>query len=75
MSFQGPYREVKHEIESESEEESNQVPQGFQPPQVQEEDIDIMICIRPHWLNRNKGLEPSLKIKLVQLTNSYRVCA
>jgi len=38
MSFQGPYRKVKHEIV----EEWDQVPQGYQLPQVQEEDIDIM---------------------------------
>jgi len=42
MSFQGPYREVKREIESESEEEWDQVPQGYQPLQVHEEDIGIM---------------------------------
>jgi len=42
MSFQGPYREVKREIESESDEEWDQVPQGYQPPQVQEEGIEIM---------------------------------
>jgi len=42
MSFEGPYREFKREIESESKEEWDQVLQGYQPPQVQEEDIDIM---------------------------------
>jgi len=42
MSFQSPHREVKREIKSETEEEWDQVPQGYQPPQVQEEDKDIM---------------------------------